>query len=304
MKQKLGEVTEKIVKQRLALLKADPEFNKLRKLLPLKLKGKEMGKDIEGITTDPEIYERSKDDKRVIMLSEAEWVKYEEFSNLCMNLASKHRLHWVTIQDLAMGVKRPIVPPRASNVIRAHHDPIVYLPRDFNQKNRYTSHATLVPPIEAVGIMESLEGLDTKTKTEVKTYLKLIANHIPGCRILELKKVKESEENSKDEVKIDVCMRIPIGYTAKDVAQVYRERDSSRREILAALGIPIPKRRRASTNLSDAERLKLFDRGANIYDSVDEIYPDFDMSKDKTRRKTVKMRRYRGRQQIKKMGRQ
>jgi len=142
----------------------------------------------------------------------------------------------------------------------------------------------------------------------VKTYLKLLANHVPGCKILELKEVNESEVNSQNEVKIDVCMRIPIGFTAKDVAQVYRERDRSRREILTALGIPIPKRRRTSTNLMDADALKLFDKGANIYDSMDELYRDDDMSedmsKDKTRRSTVKTKRYRGRQQIKKMDRQ
>jgi len=69
MKQESGEVTDKIAKQRLALLAADPEFKKLKRLLPLKLKGKEMGKDIEGITNDLEIYERHKGDKRQIFLS-------------------------------------------------------------------------------------------------------------------------------------------------------------------------------------------------------------------------------------------
>jgi hypothetical protein len=219
-----------------------------------------------------------------------------------MKLAKKHRLHRAAVVNLAMGVKKPTIPPRTAEVIKAYPDPIVYLPRDFNPKKRYTSHATLVPPLEAVGIMERVQGLDMETQTEVKTYLKLLANHVPGCKILELREVNESEENSKDEVKIDVCMRIPIGFTAKDVAQVYRERDRSRREILTGLGIPIPKRRRTSTNLSDADRLKLFDEDANIYDIVDKIYPDDDLSKDKTRKKTVQTRRYRGRQQIKKMG--
>ena len=308
MEEKSGEVTEKIVKERLALLQADPEFNQLKKLLPLKLKGKEMGKDIEGITDDPEIYERSKDDKRVILLSKAEWAKYKEFDNLCMKLASKHRLHWAAVENLGMGVKKPTISPRVADSIKARLDPIVYLPRDFNLKKRYTSYASLVPPIEAMGIMERLHGLDTKTKTEVQAYVKSIANDIPGCKILELKEAKESKQDSNDEVKIDVCMRIPIGFTAKDVAQIYRERDRTRREILAALGIPISKRRRTSTNLSDADHLKLFDYGASVYDSIDEIYRDdymsVDMSKDETRRKTVKMRRYRGRQQIKKMDRQ
>ena len=308
MKEKSGKGTEKIAKERLALLQADPEFNTLKKLLPLKLKGKEMGKDIEGITNDLEIYERHKGNKRQIFLTKAEWVKYKEFDNLCMKLARKHMLHRAAVANLAMGVKKPTIPPRTAEVIKAYPDPIVYLPHDFNPKKRYTSHAEIVPPIEAVGIMERIQELDIETQTEVKTYLKLLANHIPGCKILELKEANESKENSNDEVKIDVCMRIPIGFTAKDVAQVYRERDRSRREILAALGIPIPKRRRTSTNLSDADRLKLFDYGASVYDSVDEIYRDddmsVDMSKDKTRRKTVKMRRYRGRQQIKKMDRQ
>jgi len=300
MKQKSSGVTERIVSERLALLKADPEFKTLKKLLLQKLKGKEAGKVFEGITTDSEIYKRRKEDKRDILLSETEWKRYQEFCTLCEKLANKYRLHWVTVEDLAMGVRQPTVPSRPSEIIKAYLDPIVIRPRDFKTNTRYASNVTFVPPLETIEIMRRLQGLDEQTKAEIKAYLEWLLKDKPGCRILELENAEGSKENSKDEVRIDVCMKIPIGYNAKEVAEVYRKADSSRRDILAALGASVPKRRRSSKILSDAERLRLFEADVNIYDIVDEVYPADDLSKDQIHKRSIILRRSKGRQQLKK----
>lgn len=299
MKEQAKRVTDKLVRERTGVLQADQEFRKLRKLLPPRLKGKELGKDVKLITNDPEIWQKRKDIGQDILLSEGEWRKYEEFCALCEKLAKRYGLYWATVEDLAMGVKQPTVPPRLSQVIKAYLDPLPVCPEDFDPGSTYTAHIRFVPPLQVIEIVRRLQGLDEQTREEVKAYLRPLLKDKPGCRILELEKGEDSKKDLKNEVEIEVCMKIPAGYTANEVAEVYRKVDSRRREVLAALGVSVPKRRRESKILREASSLQLSAKNVDIYGILDKMYPE-DMSEDRTRRRTIVNRRYKGRKLLEK----
>jgi hypothetical protein len=293
-------VTESLVDQEIAVLKAHPDFAKLKKLVPTKLKGKEMGKDIESITTDREMYERRGKDDKIIFFTESEWGQYEKFSALCDELAERHGLHWATVESLAMGISNPTVPFRLAKSIKAYLCPTVFAPPDFDINCRYVSHVKYATPMEVIEIMERLRELDEHTKAEIKRYLKLLIQNKTDYRTVEIEKAEDSEKTSHEEVNIDVCMRIPIGYSTKEVAEAYARVDRRRKQILTALGMPFPKRRRSSTLLKDAERLRLFKEKVDLHRIVDAKYPEHVMEEDRHYVKAVKKQRYKGQQLIEK----
>jgi hypothetical protein len=298
MRQLASKVVDKLVRERIAVLKADKEFRVLKRLVPSKLKGRELGKDITLISTGPQIGEKRNDNGQSVYLSEREWKRYEKFRFLCDKLARKYGLHWVIVEDLATGVRQPTVPPRLSRGIRTYLDPVTFYPENFDPNIKYAPRVTFVPPLETIEIMRRLQGLDQQTKKEVKAYLRSVLADKPGCRILEFKKAESSGKDSRQEVEIDVCMEIPIGYTAKEVAEAYHKVDSMRREILACFGVPIPKRRRESKILKEVARLRLLAKNVNVYDIIDDIYGE-DLSNDQIRRRAIISRRYKGRKLLK-----
>ena len=291
-------VTESLVDQEIAVLKAHPDFAKLKKLVPTKLKGKEMGKDIESITTDREMYEKRGKDDKIIFFTESEWGQYEKFYALCDELAERHGLHWATVESLAMGIENPTVPFRLAQNIKAYLCPTVFAPRDFDINSRYVSNVKYATPMEVIEIMERLRELDEHTKAEIKRYLKLLIQNKPDYKTLEIEKAEDSENISPEEANIDVCMRIPIGYTTKEVAEAYSRVDSRRKQILTALGIPFPKRRRSSTLLKEAERLHLFRENVDLLRIVDKKYPGHNIEEDRHYVKAVKKQRSKGQQLI------
>ena len=291
-------VIDKFVQERIGILRADPEFAKLKQLVPTQLKRKELGKDIHGITTDREYFEKRGDDK-VILLSKHDWDRYEKFEHLCQQLAQKYRLHWATVEDLAMGIRRPTVTPRLSRIINAYLDPVVFVPKDFNSNLKYVAHSTVAPPLEAMEIMRRVEGLDEKTKEEIKAYLFSLFKHVHGCQIVELSEATEAPKEQDEKVGFDVCLRVPLGYAARDVAEVYRKIDNKRRAILASLGMSVRKRRRQSRTLMNAKSLRLLESRANIYDIIDDRYPDADSSQEQSRRKAIINQRHKGQKLLK-----
>jgi hypothetical protein len=287
--------TDKFVQERIAVLKADREFAKLKRLLPPKLRRKEMGKDVEGITTDQEFWQHHQE--KNVLLSEAEMKEYKRFSALCGKLGEKYGLHWLTVQDLAMGIKHPTDHPRLSRVITAGLDPIAIRPRDFDPNGKYTAHLDFAPPLEAVEIMARVQGLDEQNREEVKACLRSLITRMPGHQILEIVRSEDSGNQPGDRLEINVWMRIPTGYTVKEVSEVYRKVNLKRREILGALRAPVLKRRRASRILQrDSKRLRLSDENVSIYDIIDETYPEDDLSNQQRRRKSIINKRYKGRE--------
>lgn len=294
-----SKVRDKIVQEKIQILKADAEFAKLMELVPSQLRGKELGNDIHCITTDHEYVEKTKD-RKVIVLSKSDWDKYQRFQQLCDKLAQKWGLHWATVEDLAMGVRQPIVSPRQFRTIKVYLDPVAFLPRDFDSNTRYVAHRSVVPPLEQIEIMRRIQRLDEQTKKDVKFFLSSLFKDKYGCHIVELCEAAGPLETQDDKVEFDVCLRVPIGYTAKEVAEAYQKGDNRRREVLASLGIDVPQRRRQSKILMQAEPLRLLDKDVGIYDIVDDVYPDSDLSQDQLRRSTVKNRRHKGRKLLKK----
>ena len=297
---KASKVTESLVDQEIAVLKAHPDFAKLKKLAPPKLKGKEMGRDVESITTDREMYKKRGKDDKIIFFTESEWGQYKEFFALCEKLAERHGLHWATVESLAMGIENPTVPFRLAKSIKAYLDPTVFIPHDFDINSRYVSHVKYATPMEVIEIMEQLRELDEHRQAEVKRYLKLLIQNKPDYRTVELEKVEDLEKISQEEVNLDVCMRIPIGYSTKEVAEAYAIVDRRRKQVLTALGVPFPKRRRASTILNEADRLRLFDKNADIYGIVDAKYPEDGLEKERRNIKTVRGKRKKGGELIQK----
>ena len=294
-----SKVRDKIVQEKIQLLKADAEFAQLMELVPAKLRKKELGNDIHCITTDPEYVEKTEDGK-VIVLSKRDWNKYEIFQELCHKLAQKWGLHWATVEDLAMGVRQPIVSPRQFRTIRVHLDPAVRYPMNFDSNTRYGAHRIVALPPEAIEIMRLVQKLDKQTKKDVKSFLTLLFEDKYGCHIIELRETADQPKTQDDKVEFDVCLRVPIGYTAREVAEAYQKGDNRRREILASLGIDVPQRRRQSKTLMEAGSLQLFDTDVNIYDIVDEVYLDGDLGQDNLRRSAIKNKRHKGRKLLKK----
>lgn len=291
-------VRDEMVRERIAVLKADREFAMLRRLLPRKLKGKELGTDVQGMTTDLELWQHNKEMN--VLLSKPEMKKYEDFCSLCEKLAEKYGLQWATVADLAMGVRRPTGSPHLSRIIKVSLDPITMCPKDFNPNSRYKAYLDFAQPLAATEIMRLVQGLDEQTKQDVKAYLLMLVRSMPGCQILHMVKAEASGKPLENEVEIDVRMTIPLGYTVKEVAEVYRKEDLRRREILAALGTPVPKRRRVSKILvREAAVLQLPTRKVNIYDILDEVDPNRDESQDEEHRRSIINRRYKARSRLK-----
>lgn len=291
-------VIDKIAQERIRILRADPEFVKLKKLVPTQLRKKELGKDIHGITTDSEYVEKRGDDE-VILLSKRDWDRYEEFERLCQKLAQIYRLHWATVEDLGLGVKQPTVSPRPSQIIDAYLDPVVFVPKDFDSNLKYVAHSTTASPLAVMEIMRRVEGLDEKTKEEIKAYLSSLFKHIPGCQIVELSEAADALKEQDEKVEFDVCLRVPLGYTAREVAEVYRKVDNKRRGISASLGMSVHKRRRQSRILMNAKSLRLCERGVSIYDIIDDKYPDADSSQEQSRRRAIINQRLKGQRLLK-----
>lgn len=199
-----------------------------------------------------------------------------------------------------MGVRQPIVSPRQSPTITAYLDPIVFLPKDFDPNVKYVAHSTVAPPLEAMEIMRRVHGLDEQTKQEIKAYLFSLFKDKLGCCIVELSEPAEPLEKQDDKVEFDVCLRVPVGYTASEVTEVYRKVDNKRREVLASLGVDVPKRRRQSKTLMEAETLELLEKNVGIYGIVENVYPDSDLSQDQPRGRAIINKRFKGRKLIKK----
>ena len=290
-------VTDKLVQERIKLLEADPEYIDLYNLVPEVLRGKESGKDFHGVTNDTELFERNKG-KGVILLSKHDWGRYEEFQLLCEKLAKKYKLHWATVEDLAMGVEQPTVSPQLSPTMTAYTEPVVFLPKPFDSSKRYMADCRVVPPLAALEIMKRVQQLDDKTKEEIKAYLFSLFEDVYGCRIVELHEQGTLQEKQRVQVELDVCLKVPIGYAASEVAELYRKVDKRRKNILASLGNPAPQRRRQSKTLMEAESLELLlpKKDVHILDITDELgVPDEEKYK-----RVIINKRYKGHKLLKK----
>jgi hypothetical protein len=92
-----------------------------------------------------------------------------------------------------------------------------------------------------------------------------------------------------------IRVETPVGYPPEAASKLQKEAGVLRRELLKRLGYTVPERMRTSSLVSLAEDLKvgegpLHSRG--IYDIMDKVYEDGDLSEDQQRRKTIKSRRY------------
>jgi hypothetical protein len=314
-------VTDKLVQERIKLLEADPEYIDLCNLVPKVLGGKESGKDFHGVTSDFGLYE-SKKDNGTILLSKSDWDKYEKFGRLCEKLAQKYKLHWVAIEDLAMGVKHPQVAPRLSETITAHMDPIIYPPKPFDPNKHYIAKSNIAPPSEAIEIMRviqhleesinrellfpdetnekmrRIQNLEQRARDEIRAYLYSLFKDKFGCRVVELLEAPQGQKG--DDIEISISIKVPVGYTAREVGNVYRNIDNRRRQILTALGKSIPRRRRQSKTLMEAESLELLlpKKDVGILGIVDERFGAG--GEDKRQKKSIINMRYRGRKLLNK----
>jgi hypothetical protein len=281
----------KLAEERIAVLRADPEFERLSRLVPHKLKGKTLAEDTETITSDDE-YEKRSLNKKVVTLTEKEWSQYQKLDQECIRLAKKYGLAWHTVFDLAIGGK-PIV--RLEKGIRAYLDPIVFKPKDFDLRKHYVGRLSYSAPLEMIEITRRVQALDEQIKMEIKDYLGMLVEKLPHCRILDLEETESASSTVKRPPEIDVHLIVPLGYSSKDVAAVYNKVDGMRRQFLTALGHTVAKRRRISAVLQQAETLRIFEDKPNIYDIVDEVYQDNDWSQDQVRRRKIAVRRSKAR---------
>ena len=67
MPKKTTPIVDGLVQEGLRLLEADPEFIDLCNLVPKALVGKESGKDFLAVTTDHEYFERTKNEKVIVL---------------------------------------------------------------------------------------------------------------------------------------------------------------------------------------------------------------------------------------------
>ena len=281
----------KLAEERIAVLRADPEFERLGRLVPHKLRGKTLAEDMEIITTDDE-YQKRSGDKRAVTLTESEYSKYEKLDQACGRLGKKYGLPWHTVFDLAIGGK-PIV--KLEKEMTAYLDPIVFKPKDFALGKHYVGRLSYSAPLEMIEIMRRVQALDEQIKMEIKGYLGMLVEKLPHCRILDLEEAESGSSTVKRPPEIDVHLVVPLGYSSKDVAAVYNKVDGMRRQFLTALGHTVAKRRRISTVLQQAETLRIFEDKPNIYDIVDEVYQDNDWSQDQLRRRKIAVRRSKAR---------
>jgi len=105
--------------------------------------------------------------------------------------------------------------------------------------------------------------------------------------------------NKGDTFRIDV--EIPVGYPPEAASQLQKEASRLAHELARHMGHRIPKRLRTSklvtmSKVLEAEKGPL-PRG-KLYDIVDKIYPDGDLSKDQQRRKLTASQRHRVRKRL------
>jgi len=102
-----------------------------------------------------------------------------------------------------------------------------------------------------------------------------------------------------DTFKIDV--EIPVEYPPEAASQLQKETSSLARELTRRMGHPIPQRLRASKLVDMSEVLEA-EKGplpkGKLYDIVDKIYPDGDLSRDQQRRKLTASRRHKVRKRL------
>ena len=105
--------------------------------------------------------------------------------------------------------------------------------------------------------------------------------------------------NKDGTFKIDV--ETPVGYPPEAASQLQKEASRLARELARRMGHPIPQRLRASKLVAMSEVLEAekgpLPRG-RIYDIVDKIYPDGDLSKDQRRRNLTTSRRHKVRKRL------
>jgi hypothetical protein len=107
------------------------------------------------------------------------------------------------------------------------------------------------------------------------------------------------EFNSGDIFTIRV--ETPTGYPPEAACQLQKEANKLARKLSEHMGHRVPKRLRSSKLVTMAEVLEVKEgplpRG-KIYDIIDKIYPDGDLSKDQQRRKLITSRRHRVRKRL------
>ncbi len=92
-----------------------------------------------------------------------------------------------------------------------------------------------------------------------------------------------------------VRLDVPPGYPPEAAIQLQREAGRLAKELLKRLGYSIPQRLRSSHLTSMANELRVADGqlpSRAIYDIIDDIYKDKDLSKDQQRRKLIISRRH------------
>ncbi|MFC2016516.1 hypothetical protein ACFLUF_02255 [Chloroflexota bacterium] len=107
------------------------------------------------------------------------------------------------------------------------------------------------------------------------------------------------ESNGSDAFNIRV--ETPMGYPPEAAGQLQKEATQLAHQLTERMGFRIPKRLRTSKLVTMSEVLEVekgtLPRGA-IYDIVDKVYPDGDLSKDQQRRKLTASRRHRARKRL------
>ena len=103
----------------------------------------------------------------------------------------------------------------------------------------------------------------------------MLLQHVDGCRVMELEEDLEGRNTVPAQTAdISVHLRVPPGYTAKEVGEAYRQTDKHRREVIEALGHRIPARRRLSNLVGSVELLDVFTDRPAIYEIIDRKYGD------------------------------
>lgn len=105
--------------------------------------------------------------------------------------------------------------------------------------------------------------------------------------------------NKGDTFIIDI--QTPVGYPPEAASQLQKEANRLARELARRIGLSMPQRLRVSKLVTISEVLEAekgpLPRG-RIYDIIDKIYPDGDLSKDQQRRKLTASRRYKVRKRL------
>ncbi len=105
--------------------------------------------------------------------------------------------------------------------------------------------------------------------------------------------------NKDDTFKINV--EVPVVYPQEAASQLQKEASRLARELARRMGHRIPKRLRTSKLVTMSEVLEVekgpLPRG-KLYDIVDKIYPDGDLSKDQQRRNLTASRRHKVRKRL------